>query len=152
MTRKLSLTRFVATCENGHIVEFHEIPMEHATFIVRTQKSEEAVATINELLREVSQIAEDLIQETGIPDKGNECFQAVVGIVFDKSPLGFQYHFDEVYCPVCGSSKVFKPRPVVPEQVDILEVREVTYTVWQSLTFEEKRNRLKNALKEIGCC
>lgn len=148
----LRLIRFSAICENGHPVIFHGFwDMEYARLLVRTKKSEQAIAIINDLLEEASQIVRDLICETGIPDKGDECFQAVIGTIFDKSPLGEQYHLSEIFCPICGSSKLFKRQPVYPEVIEETKADEVSYNTWKALTYQEKVEQLKQALKEIGC-
>jgi hypothetical protein len=95
---------------------------------------------------EVGELVDELLRRDS-----PECFRRVLGVACDPAPSGHLYDFTgKIWCPVCGSPNVHY-WPDNPFQFEVVDLPHVTHEQWQRLTDEEKRERLREALRKVGC-
>jgi hypothetical protein len=79
------------------------------------------------------------------------CFGLVLGAACDPAPSGELYDFTgKVWCPICGSPHV-QYWPDNPFQFEVIDLPHVTHQNWQQLSEKEKRERIREALRKVGC-
>ncbi|MBC7251961.1 MAG: hypothetical protein H5T62_16990 [Anaerolineae bacterium] len=152
----VELWRFTAVCINGHEFCFHRFSDFHyGDLTIRTANQSELalVETDDPVFNEVGSIIDELLVAAwGNKNRSDWCFDQVFPIVCDPAPSGLRYSFaEEVRCPVCNSTHLVRYGPGEPPQVDTVELPVVTYNAWQQLSYEEKRGRLRDALRKAGC-
>lgn len=96
---------------------------------------------------EVGELVDELLRRKN----SVECFGRVLGVACDPAPSGHLYDFTgKIWCPVCGSPNVHY-WPDNPFQFEVIDLPHVTHQGWQQLSEAEKRERLREALRQAGC-
>jgi len=152
----VDLWRFTGICINGHNFITHDFPDFHyGSGIIRTADPHDLAlveAIGDPVFEEVGAIVEDLLTAAGKRNWLGHCFERVFGIACDPAPSGQRYSLTEkVRCPICGSTDLVRYGPGEPPQVDTVELPVVTYSAWQQLSYEEKREKIREALQKAGC-
>jgi len=81
----------------------------------------------------------------------SECFGRVLGAACDPAPSGELYDFTgKIWCPICASPHVHY-WPDNPFQFEVIDLPHVTHQNWQQLSEKEKRERIREALRKVGC-
>jgi len=81
----------------------------------------------------------------------SNCFGLVLGAACDPAPSGQLYDFTgKVWCPICGSPNVHY-WPDDPFQFEVIDLPHVTHQGWQQLSQAERRERIREALRKVGC-
>ncbi|MAG35500.1 MAG: hypothetical protein CL878_04540 [Dehalococcoidia bacterium] len=81
----------------------------------------------------------------------HRCFDRILGLACDPAPSGEQYNFNGWgWCRICGS-RIAGGEGGDPARYAIVEVPQVTHRAWDRLSGEEKQERFRRALQELGC-
>ncbi len=152
----VDLWRFSGICINGHEVVTHDFPdFEYGRMVIRTTDPNDLAfidGFADPIFNEVADVIKELVIAAGRKNWYGHCFRQVFGIACDPAPSGKQYSLTErVRCPVCGSTELVRYGPGEPPKGETIELPFVTYTAWQELGLEEKRERLRQALQNVGC-
>jgi hypothetical protein len=104
------------------------------------------------VIQEVGTLVDEFLKPLGKEDwQRAKCFDLVFGIACDPSPSGHPYDFTgRIWCPACSSADVGYG-PDDPPQVEVIDLSLVTHNAWQQLSEGEKRERIREALQEVGC-
>lgn len=155
-TALVELWRFNGTCINGHRFITHDFPdFEYGRTVIRTSNPDDMafIDGINDpVFDEVADIVKELVTAAGKKSWSAHCFDQVFGVACDPAPSGYRYDFTEkVRCPVCGSTELPLYGWVDPPQTDIVELPYVTYNAWQKLSYDQKRERMREAIEKTNC-
>lgn len=146
-----------ARCKNcGHKFTIYTFSdFEYGSRLGRTPDPRELgfVDCFNDVVfQEVGELVDQFLEPLGTEDwQRAQCFDSVFGIACDPSPSGYPYDFTgKIWCPVCGSNEI-SHGPDVPPQVEVINLHVVTHNAWQQLSRAEKRERIREALRKVGC-
>jgi hypothetical protein len=158
MTRVIptALWRFTGTCINQHEFTAHEFPdFQYGNRLIRTSDPQE-IALVEAIecpdFDEIGNMVVEIMAGTGRKNQAVSCFEKVFGAMCDPSPSGKQYDFTEkARCPICCTTEVIRYGPGKLPQTDIVDLPCIAYKAWRQLNNKEKKARLRNALREVGC-
>jgi Zn ribbon nucleic-acid-binding protein len=101
-------------------------------------------------LSEVLDILKEMtpgIAEPRLYELSNYAFPAAC----DVAPDGTRYQFNKFpSCPRCGSVNILNWNPKEPVEIVECDMPTITHAVWRGLSDEEKKQRVRNAIKAPG--
>lgn len=153
---KIYMVLFNAVCKRGHRFTYHGFTdFEYGKRTARTPIPDDFayIAALNDpTFHELGKLADEYLKGTGLKEwQIADCFDVVLPLACDPAPSGHRYNFDGTHwCPMCGATEIdfYESEPRVEE---LVEVYHVSHENWKRLSEAEKREIVRNALKEAGC-
>lgn len=144
------LTRWNVRClENGHQTTTYVFGDTYGYLMGRTPHNElVGFDTWEEadFFEEVGNVVSDLLGQ-----ESSHCFKKVLGLACDPAPSGNLYSFTgKLWCPICGSTNL-KYGPDNPLVVEVIDLPQVSHSIWDKRSTKEKQNLIEAALRETGC-
>jgi hypothetical protein len=152
-SRPTEVIRWHTRCEHGHEAITYVLAGETYGRLLGTTPSHELVefnSWEDPVFDEMINLVRELLGP-GPRTSTLNCFGLVLGAACDPAPSGQLYDFTgKIWCPICGSPNV-QYWPDDPFQFEVIDLPHVTHQGWQQLSQDEKRERIREALRKVGC-